>query len=152
MRWSVGAAYTAAGFGLLSIDYESVNYAGMLLKDYDGNYGIFNDENSYMAGNFANAHVLRVGAEVRLGQRMALRGGYQNYSPAVKGGASRNAWSAGLGFNLGEATTLDFAWTKLASVSDTFQLYGNYSDYTSVPEGVNTRSMSKIVCTLGIKF
>ena len=152
MRWSVGAAYTAAGFGLLSIDYESVNYAGMLLKDDDGNYGIFNDENSYMAGNFANAHVLRVGAEVRLGQRMALRGGYQNYSPAVKGGASRNAWSAGLGFNLGEATTLDFAWTKLASVSDTFQLYGNYSDYTSVPEGVNTRSMSKIVCTLGIKF
>ena len=152
MRWSVGAAYTAAGFGLLSVDYESVNYAGTVLKDYNGNYGIFSDENNYMAGSFTNAHILRVGAELRLGERIALRGGYQNYSPAVKGAASRNAWSAGIGFNLGQSATLDFAWTKLASQSDNFQLYDEYSGYVSVPQGINTHSLSKVVCTLGFKF
>ena len=152
MRWSVGAAYTVMGLGLVSVDYENVNYANTRLADYNGNTGVFSEENQLMDGIITNAHILRVGAELKLGERVALRGGFQNYAPAIKGAASRKAYSAGIGFNLGQATTLDFAWTKLANQNDSFQLYGDYSDYTSVPEGVNRHSLSKVVCTLGFKF
>ena len=152
MRWSVGGAYTFLNFGLISVDYEHVNYANTRLKNESGAPGVFTEENSYMSQNFLGADVIRAGAEIKLGQSMALRGGYQYYSPAVKGYAARQAYSAGIGFNLGEATTLDFAWTKLAAVTDSFQLYDDYSSAVSVPTGTNTHSLSKVVCTLAIKF
>lgn len=152
MRWSVGAAYTAMGLGLISVDYESVNYANTRLADYNGNTGVFSEENQLMDGTFTNAHILRVGAELKLGESVSLRGGYQNYSPAIKGAPSRNAYSAGIGFNIGQAGTIDFAWTKLAKQTDSFQLYDDYSSFVSVPQGVNTHSLSKVVCTIGIKF
>ena len=152
MRWSVGAAYTFLDKGLVSVDYEQVNYADTRLVDKYTSYDPFVEENNLMAGSFNNAHILRLGAELRISDRMALRGGYQNYSPAVKGGVNRNAYSAGIGFNLSPAATLDFAWTKLAVQADTFQLYDDYSSAVTVPEGRNMHSLSKLVCTLGIKF
>ena len=154
MRWSVGAAYTFFGRGLVSVDYEQVNYANLQLKNTDG-YSVndyFSEENSLMAKSFNNAHILRVGAELKLGERVALRGGFQNYSPAVKGASSRKAYSAGIGFNLSQATSIDFAWSKLAAQNSVFQLYDDYSSAVSVPEGHNINSLSKFVCTLGIKF
>ena len=152
MRWSVGAAYTFLDKGLVSVDYEQVNYANTRLVDKYTSYDPFVTENNLMAGSFNNAHILRLGAELRISDRMALRGGYQNYSPAVKGGVNRNAYSAGIGFNLSPATTLDFAWTKLAVQADSFQLYDDYSSAVTVPQGTNRNSLSKVVCTLGIKF
>ena len=152
MRWSVGAAYTLPERGLISVDYESVNYASTRLHEKGGFYGVFDEENALMSRSFNNAHILRVGAELRITDRVALRGGYQNYSPTVQHAASRSAYSAGIGFNLGQATTLDFAWTKLSAQSDNFQLYGDYSDAVTVPQGINTHSLSKIVCTFGVKF
>ena len=153
MRWSVGAAYTFLNKGLISVDYEQVNYANIRLKDESySSHDPFAEENSLMASTFNNAHIVRAGAEVWLSDRMAIRGGFQNYSPAIKGAASRMAYSAGIGFNIGEASTLDFAWTKLATTNDTFQLYGDYSDAVSVPQGVNRHSLSKVVCTFAIKF
>ncbi|MCR5710690.1 MAG: outer membrane protein transport protein [Bacteroidales bacterium] len=152
MRWSIGAAYTFFDRGLFSVDYEGVNYSATRFSDVSGNSGYFDGENSYMAGSYRNAHILRLGAELWLGERMALRGGYQNYSPAVKGGASRNVYSAGLGFRLGRSTTLDLAWTKLGAVGETFQLYDNYSSAVTVPSGTRTSTMSKVVCTLAFKF
>ena len=152
MRFSVGAAYTFLDRGLLSVDYERVNYARTRLSGENGAPAVFTDENAYMSQNFLGSNIVRAGAEIRLGQSIALRGGYQYYSPAVKGYAARQAYSAGIGFNLGQATTLDFAWTKLAAVSDSFQLYDNYSTAVSVPVGTNTHSLSKVVCTLAVKF
>ena len=153
MRWSVGAAYTFLNKGLISLDYEQVNYADIRLKDADGysSKSLFSEENSLIASSFNNAHILRAGLEIWLGS-VALRGGYQQYSPAVKGAASRSVYSAGIGFNLGRATTLDFTWTKLAAQSDSFQLYDDYSSAVSVPQGTNTHSLSKVVCTFAFKF
>lgn len=152
MRWSVGAAYTFLDQGLLSVDYEHVNYAGTRLKGENAGVGVFSGENAFMSQNFLGANIVRAGAEVRLGRSVALRGGYQYYSPAAKGYSARQAFSAGIGFNLGQATTLDFAWTRLAAVTDSFQLYDDYSSAVSVPTGNNTHSLSKVVCTLAVKF
>lgn len=152
MRWSLGAAYTFLDRGLISVDYENVNYANTRLSEEGYGNNVFSEENDLIKKSFNNASVLRVGAELRLTDRVALRGGYQNYSPAIKGSNGRKVYSAGIGFNLTPATTLDFAWTKLAAKTDKFQLYDDYSEYVSVPEGTNTNSLSKLVCTLAVKF
>ena len=153
MRWSVGAAYTFLDKGLVSVDYESVNYASLRLAEENGHRsGNFSDENIFIEQNFNNAHILRVGAEIRATDFLSLRGGYQNYSPAVKGAANRQAYSAGVGFNISPTFSVDLAWTRLAATTDNFQLYDDYSSAVSVPVGTNRHSMSKAVCTLAIKF
>ena len=153
MRWSVGAAYTFAGQGLLSVDYEGVNYGDMKFLSENGTTGIFGEENAYIGRTFQNAHVLRAGLEIRMGKSMALRGGYQYHSSPIKGvQAARKVYSAGVGFDLSQTTTLDFAWTRIGRSSDTFQLYDDYSSAVTVPTGTNTRSLSKLICTLAVKF
>lgn len=152
MRWSVGAAYTFLDRGLLSVDYESVNYANLRLAEQGGGAGAFSGENNYIAQSFGNAHVLRVGAEIRATDVISLRGGYQNYSAALKGEASRNAYSAGLGFRLSPTFSIDLAWSRLATATENFQLYDDYSSAVTVPVGTDQYSMNKFVCTLGIKF
>jgi hypothetical protein len=152
MRWSVGAAYTFLDKGLLSVDYEHVNYAATRFTEERGGAGNFADVDYAIEHTFTNAHILRVGAEIRATDFLSIRGGYQQYSPAVKGASSRNAYSAGLGFNISPTFSIDLAWSRLAGTTDTFQLYDDYSSAVTVPTGTNWHSMSKAVCTLAIKF
>lgn len=152
MRWSVGAAYTFWDRGLVSVDYEKVNYASTLLKLEEGGYGNFGQENLYMQQNFSNASILRAGAELRLSQLLSLRGGYQHYSPAEKGASAINVYSAGLGFNISQTFSIDLAWNRTSTTAETFQLYDDYSTAVSAPRGVNSNGLSRVVCTLGVKF
>lgn len=152
MRWSVAAAYTFFGKGLLSADYERVNYADTRLLERRDNEGVFAGENDYAEQHFNAAHIFRLGAEIRATDRMSLRGGYQNYAPAVKGASGRSAWSAGLGYSFSPAFSLDLAWTRLSDTTESFRLYEDYSTAVKAPTGNNTHSLNKIVCTLGIKF
>ena len=152
MRWSVGAAYTFFDRGLISVDYENVNYADTRLKSENGSESVFFEENGWIDQNFIRASILRAGVEARLTDAVSLRGGYQYYSPAQKGSYARNAFSAGIGFNLSPVTSIDLAWTRLSACTDNFQLYDDYSSTVSVPTGANTHSISKVVCTLAFKF
>ncbi|MBR1539226.1 MAG: hypothetical protein IJ636_06945, partial [Bacteroidales bacterium] len=152
MRWSVGAAYTFWNRGLVSVDYESVDYSGIRISETRGGAGNFSAENSYIGQSFGNAHILRVGAEIRASELISIRGGYQSYSPAVKGAASRKAYSAGLGFNISPTFSIDLAWSRLAGTTDNFQLYDDYSSAVTVPTGTDWHSKTKAVCTLAIKF
>ncbi len=153
MRWSVGAAYTFWGCGLVSIDYEQVNYARTKLRLPNGSYGNYGDyaaENAIIAADYRNAGILRAGAEIRVADFLSLRGGYQRYWPIVKGGAARNAYSAGLGFNIGPSFTIDLAWMRLGKETNEFTLYNDYG--VLAPRGTNTQSMDKVVCTFALKF
>ena len=156
MRFSVGAAYTFWDRGLISVDYEMVNYANTRLREKNGSYryadDIYASENAYIASNFKNAGILRVGAEVRVVNFLSLRGGYQRYSSAVKGGAARQAYSAGIGFNISPMFSIDLAWMKLANQSGSFQLYDNYSSAVTAPTGYITQNQNKWVCTFAFKF
>ena len=154
MRWSVGAAYTFWDRGLISVDYEMTNYARTRLRPIK-NYrydDIFAQENADIASRFQNASILRVGAEVRVAPFLSLRGGFQDYASAVKGGTHRKAYSAGVGFNIGQMFTIDLAWMRLGKQSETFQLYDDYSAFVTVPSGLTTRYQDKVICTLAFKF
>ena len=152
MRWSVGAAYTFFDRGLISVDYENVNYTNTKLKSENGSESVFFEENGWMNQNFITASILRAGVEARLTDAFSLRGGFQHYTAPTKSSCARNAFSAGIGYNLSPATSIDLAWTRLSACTDGFQLYDDYSSAVSVPTGTNTHSISKVVCTLAIKF
>jgi len=133
LRWSVGAAYTFWDLGLISVDYENVNYASL-------------------SNSFRSASIIRAGAEVRIGEIFALRGGYQYYTPAIKGDPAMSVYSAGVGFNVTRGFSIDLAWNRTSSKSETFQLYDDYSPAVSAPSGTNTYGLSRFVCTFGFKF
>ena len=152
MRWSVGAAYTFLDYGLVSVDYEHVNYARMSLADRSGSSSsdIFAQENNYIRSTYGNAGILRLGAEARIAGWLSLRGGYQRYAAAAATGY--RVYSAGVGFNLSPTSSIDLAWTRMAAVTDSFQLYDEYAGSVTVPVGTNTHSLSKLVCTFAVKF
>ena len=151
MRWSVGAAYVWQR-GIFSIDYENVNYASTVLRQSEGGYGYFAPENQIIKQEFKNAGILRAGLEVRVNRLISLRGGFQEYSPAAKGRDNVRVYSAGIGFNVSEAFNIDLAWNRTSARSDIFQLYDDYSDEVLAPQGINKHGISRIVCTLGLKF
>lgn len=152
MRWSLGAAYTFFDRGLISVDFENTNYANTRILEEGKKEGIFAEENQYIRQNYLNSSVIKLGGEFWIGQFMALRGGYQYHSPAVKGDKGHNVFSAGLGFRIGHYATIDLAWTHIASRIDSFQLYNDYSPAVSVPVGTNKHSMGKVVCTFAYRF
>ena len=154
LSWSLGAAYTFWDRGLISVDYESTNYARTRLGSATRRsaYDDYSAENELIRSSFQRAGILRLGAEVRVTDGLSLRGGFQDYAPAAKGGTHRQAYSAGVGFNISPMFSVDLAWTRLGKQSDSFQLYDDYSSAVTVPTGVNTHSLDKAVCTLTLRF
>ena len=156
MRWSLGAAYTFFDLGLISVDYENVNYASIKLRDERGSATPYAEENRIISG-YSNAHILRVGAEVRIGELISLRGGYQYYSPATKGydynqvaWAPTRVYSAGIGFNPSPIFSIDLGWNRTSTNTDKFMLYDDYNGMT--PEGYNSHGLNRVVCTFALKF
>lgn len=159
MRWSVGLAYAFWDRAVLSVDYEQVNYARTLYRNTNGTEGEFVDVNRAIQQYYGRTGILRAGAEVRIGQLISLRGGYQYYTHAYSEGAPMHVYSAGIGFNLGNRAAIDLAWNRTSTLADSFQLYGDYLSYdngdtrvTTAPSGINRYGMSQVACTFSFKF
>lgn len=81
-EFNVGLAYTFAGRGFISVDYEFTDFSVMKFKEYyDGN--VFDDyEGAFFQVNEVNkkfcglSHQLRAGVELKVAPQFALRGGY----------------------------------------------------------------------------
>ena len=87
--------------GVISLDYEYVDYTAMRLRETDGGYDFY-AENQIIRDVYRPTGNLRAGAELRLGTFM-LRGGYALYgSPfaddQINTDASYTSYSAGIGF------------------------------------------------------
>ena len=167
-KWSIGAAYVIGDLGLVSFDYEGTNYSRLLMTDYNKNTTEFKNENSDIRNYFGVSTTLRAGAEVWLNDIVALRAGYNYYSPASKhtqsyvGGNSKTALSAnafmpvsmisgGLGFRVGRSMTIDVAYQRVMRTAEKFQLYDNYLGLSDFG-GVYRKSLNKFNFTLGWNF
>jgi len=75
-RAIVGLAFVGSKYGLLSIDYEYVNYSNSRFRAEDYGYEFENDE---IKNVFNETHNFRVGAEIRLAP-IYLRGGASYYA------------------------------------------------------------------------
>ncbi len=157
-RWSVGAAYTFNKLGVISVDYESVNYSKMKLKDSDY-HGAFRDENSYIGNNFTSSDIIRAGFEFKLKPEIALRGGYQYYSSGYKENNSTiQIGSLGLGYASAGGFFADIAYQHQFNKNrESFSLYDSILDengsvISAAPVGTTESGTSKLLISLGFRF
>lgn len=94
-------AYVFKDFGLISLDYEHVNYSSMRFRDGGDGYDYAN-ENEGIKDAYQNVNNIRVGGEVKV-SNIFLRGGYAFYPSPYKDGylnknANRSIISSGIGY------------------------------------------------------
>ncbi len=149
----IGSAAILVGkVGLLSLEYEYVDYKNARIEAHSDNptddYSIDNEsvESSYRAvGN------IKTGAEVRLGP-VSLRGGFAFYPSPYKNNINDDAitsYSGGIGFR-GEAFFLDLAYVYSDS-KDTYYVYDPTVTSLNSPAN-NTYKRSQTMLTLGFRF
>lgn len=140
------AAFIIKQYGLISVDYEWVDYSSMSLAaaDYP-----FSDENSAIDLIHTPASNIRVGAEYRLGP-VSLRGGFAYYgSPYAGTEANRDAdymvYSGGLGFKT-DAFYVDLSY-NYRTVEEKYFLYGTLDSQADL-----TKTRTNFMATLGFRF
>lgn len=132
-------------YGLISIDYEYVDYSSGRLRssEYD-----FFSENESVTTRFKATSNIRIGGELRLMGSYYIRGGYAYYgSPYVteepNAGKNLNVYSCGVGFR-DKLYYLDLGFSR-SGWDQTYFLYGNNSAEV-------TNAQSRFSATLGFKF
>jgi hypothetical protein len=140
-------AYTFGTFGLLSVDYEYVDYSTMRFGKGGDGYR-FTSENASIQNQFTNTFNLKAGGEVWIG-KMAIRAGYAYYGSPYKGGTTyesshTNVFSGGFGLRI-NSLFLDWAYQRL-------QLSDKYSPYMGASIINRDVTQNRFMMTLGYKF
>jgi hypothetical protein len=153
LRANLGAALLFGKAGLISADYEYVDYTTMRLRETDGGYD-YSFENDIIREAFRPTHNIRLGGEFRM-NNIAFRGGYGIYlSPYEKGQMNENSnysvFSAGIGLRE-SSFFLDFGYS-LSTVKEYEYLYY----YAGMPIGSmpseNNYNNSSFKITFGFRF
>lgn len=151
-RWNLGASYVFGKFGIISVDYEGIDYSATKMLTETGHQSEFREENQYIANNFVKANILRLGGELRLADNVSLRGGYSRYdNPEKNIGYDVDYFSGGLGIRWKSSGFLDFAFQKRLSSSENFSLYNDYTNHAA-PIGTLDMSGWKFLMTVGFRF
>ena len=83
-RVNVGVAYTFGSFGVVSADYELCDYSTMKFSETETNDNSAFERVNGDIKNFAGAaHMLRLGAELKVLPSFAVRAGY-NFSTSAE--------------------------------------------------------------------
>lgn len=150
MRAMGGIAFVIKKHGLISVDYEHIDYSKARLGavDYD-----FHDENSAIQEQLTSTNNIRVGGEFKAGV-FSLRGGYARYgnpysSNSLFSDVMRSAISGGVGINSGKFY-IDLAYVYNMYTKTNF-LYDVYSDQKVVGADIDYTN-SNMYLTFGIRF
>ena len=112
-KLSGGLAYVFGSKGLISLQYDYVNYQNASFEVGRGDVNFIN-QNKKISNTLQSAGTLRIGVEYRIGH-LSLRGGYFNQE-----GINRNSLDIGKGTNFGlgydfGGSALNFALSNLVS-------------------------------------
>lgn len=162
-KYNVGIAYTFGRFGLLSIDYERVDYSSMKFKNTDGYEDEFEYANSDIDSQYGVSHNLRAGLEINVTPYVAIRGGFNFITPGEIAASNAKAYtfiySGGLGFKTNGSFYADVAF-RYGDYPDL--IYRPYADY--VPDSDNPdrfiaspqlrvkNYLMSFVATIGFRF
>ena len=148
-RFNAGAAYTFGSFGLISFDYEGVDYTTMKMSERYDRWGFEEENEAIRHGssdyNFRFANNFRAGAEIRIAA-LVLRGGYSYYGAPERTFEPTHIASGGLGLR-GKQCFADLGVSYRFKESEGFSLYDAGDD--QVP-GLNTLSRLRFVLTFGV--
>lgn len=134
LRLNASAAFIFGNFGMISADYEYIDYSKIRVSSYDFNYSSFND---YIRGYYKATSNIRIGTEWRW-QRLAFRAGYAFYGSPFgfdKKELRTNSYSCGLGYTY-HRFTLDLAYV-LSQRTNEYNLYSKYSYYPAYYQDAN---------------
>ncbi len=142
MRAIGSIGFIVGKYGVISADYEYVDYSASRLRapDYD-----FYIENENIRNNYQEAHNLRFGTEWRYGS-VNFRGGYGISANPYRYGTNSvmNTYSAGIGIRE-KGFYIDMAWVG-SQFDDEYYLYNGMN-----PAAATTFNNSFLL-TLGIKY
>ena len=138
-------AFIFGKFGLLSADYEFVDYSGARLRasDYD-----FYNENNAISNKYRSTGNLRIGTEWKYAQ-FSFRGGYGIEGDPYKNGVNSSVGhSYSLGLGLREKTYfLDLAYTHSKRAEDYYIYDPSYVDASR-----NNILSDNVLLTFGVRF
>jgi len=145
MRLIGSIGFVIGEFGLISADYEFVDYseARLRAKDYK-----FFEENDAIQSNYRAHNNLRFGGELRL-EPITLRGGYAIHGSPFKSGINdgqKTSVSFGLGLREKDYY-MDIAYVYSKATED----YYLYNPLLAKPV-TNTFNTNSILLTLGVKL
>lgn len=126
LRLNASAAFIFGNFGMISADYEYVDYSTIRVSSYDYNYSSFND---IIKGLYKATSNIRVGTEWRW-QTLAFRAGYAIYGSPFGFGKEdlrTTSYSCGFGYTH-HRFTLDLAYV-FSQRKNSYDLYSQYSTY-----------------------
>ncbi len=83
LQGQASMAYLLGNKGLISAEYNFINYPNMELAEEDGDVKPFQDENNDMSNIMNYGHIIKIGAEARVSKNISIRGGYVYQSPAT---------------------------------------------------------------------
>ncbi|VBB46741.1 conserved exported hypothetical protein [uncultured Paludibacter sp.] len=158
-------AYLFGKKGLISAEYNFINYPSMRFKETNGNTEYFKLENDGMSQVLRNGNILKLGGEYKINQKVALRAGYAYTTGATNpdytdGKAlefyttntnteyfdhlNSQYFSIGAGYR--EASWfLDAAYALRVRNENFYSYQGSYG-------ATSTSSTNNLVVTLGFKF
>lgn len=159
-RFNAGVATTIGGFLALSADYELSDYSAMRFRAlYNDSDSYFNDITSEAREVLSVAHQLRVGAEFKPLDCLALRAGYNLNTSGIKGfNGVNHAPSFGIGYSSNGSFFCDAAARCLIRKDEFIYPYGDYSADPDVnlqvptPEILNYSYLWSVVATIGFRF
>ena len=127
-RLNASAALIFGNFGMVTGDYEYVDYSRMRASSYNYNFSTLNN---YIKENYRGTSNLRFGTEWRW-QTLAFRAGYAIYGSPFgfdKEDLRTTSYSCGFGYTY-HTFTIDMAYV-LSQRNNTFDLYSQYSMYSA---------------------
>lgn len=152
-KWNLGAAYTFGNFMAIGVDYERTDYSDIIMSSSSGDRSIFQYENEYMKSGYQAVNNIRAGIEAWPHKQLAIRLGYNYYSPSEKYfDNSRHYASAGLGFRTAGGFFIDLAYQQQCNFNNnTFLLYESYENLAA-PAASEDFLNWKLLLTLGWRF
>jgi len=147
MRLQGSLAFLFGKIGLISGEYEYVDYSKAKFNSYD--YSYYN-ENLDIGNSYAKGHNFKVGTEWRVGH-YSFRGGYAYYGSPYQSGindGSRSAFSGGVGFKE-KHYFIDLAYVYTISEED-YYFYG--TDNIQVNPVKNELKDHRFLLTFGTRF
>lgn len=161
-RVNAGVAYTALGCFLISADYEMADYRTMRFGNDDFNWSAdFSDVNSDIRNSMGVSHMVRIGAEFKPVQGLAVRAGY-NYTLTPEyhddnGFRSTlkdvvNAYSVGLGYSSNKSFFADIAARMTTFCDEYIYPYPDYLDDVASPAILIRKERYSITATIGWRF
>ncbi|WP_346860559.1 outer membrane protein transport protein [uncultured Draconibacterium sp.] len=161
LRATFSGAFVIAKKGIISVDYEYVDYSNNKLRKGGDGYN-FTSENQEITETFKSVGNIRVGGELKATNELSLRAGYEFYPSAYKSESFGNeqfksddrlmTYTAGLGYRFG-SFTFDIAYRLTDNIVNELPYSAPYTSIYPQPSPVEYSALNHdVIFTLGFKF